>query len=146
MQQISEKATNVCRLIARGYSVQKACAETHFGTDSFYDEMRVSEALAKEYERARACRSDVRFEEFERITRFAESGAVDAQTARFLLEAVKWQTAIEKPRTYGIKNTIEHTGNITLSSLVESSLAVTDQSKEIIDLEPLPVDKGKEFI
>lgn len=145
---ISERSIKVCQLISRGYSVQKACAELHFGTDDFYDEMRVNEALGLDYSRARECRSDVRFEELQSKIDRLESGELPPEVARVAIAATQWQMGKEKSKIYGERQVHQHEGNITLSALVESSLspaALPAPKDDIIDITPISKDV-KDFI
>lgn len=122
---ISQKALLVCQEMSRGASVQKGCATAGMGTDSFYDEMRGNEELAKEYTRARECRADVRFEKFQDILDECKAGLVDPAIARVLVDAIKWQTGKEKPKVYGDSTTIrgdkENPLELSLANVLQSA-------------------------
>jgi hypothetical protein len=108
--QISEKAQAVCDLIPLGRSVLSACKEVEWSHDSFFKELKKSPALADEYARARAARADARFESVDQIKDELREGKIDHHQARVIIDAIKWQAGKEKPKVYGDKSTIEHTG------------------------------------
>lgn len=121
---ISETSMQVCDYISIGHSVLSACEETGISHETFYREMRKNPDLCEYYARAREGRADVRFESIEQLKDDLRNGKVDANAARVLLDAIKWQAGKEKAKVYGDKIVQEHTGTLTLAALVEQSLAL----------------------
>lgn len=91
----------VCRLITEGVSVQNGCKELGISTSTFYQALRNSELLEKEYTRARETRADVRFEKLQDLLDEVKAGAIEPHAARVILDAIKWQTGKEKAKVYG---------------------------------------------
>jgi hypothetical protein len=97
-------AHKVCDLIAEGQSMRSATKEAGIEITKFLrilnKEGDVSE-LAQHYVRARATRADARFERVDEIMAELRTGKLDAQQARVMLDAIKWQTGKENAKRYG---------------------------------------------
>lgn len=57
--------------------------------------------FAEQYARAGEIRGDAKFEAIDDILEDLKAGKIDAQTARVLIDAVKWQAGKLKPKKYG---------------------------------------------
>lgn len=59
--------------------------------------------FSEKYARAREARSFRRAESVDDVMEAVREGRLDAQAGRLLLDAIKWQTSKENPRTFGDK-------------------------------------------
>jgi hypothetical protein len=94
-------AAEVFKAIASGESLRKACEPNGIAHSTFLGWMAEDESIADQYTRARATRADARFERVDEIMAELRSGKLDAQQARVMLDAIKWQTGKENAKRYG---------------------------------------------
>lgn len=123
--QLNPKFVQACQYIAQGAGVKKACENAHFQQEDFFTCLRLSEEAGRIYTRAREIRADFRFENAENILAELRMGLYDANTARVMLDAVKWQTAKEKPKVYGdstiLRGDKENPLDIGLANLLDAA-------------------------
>lgn len=109
-----ELGERICARIAEGRSVRSACSGDGFPTwrtfmrwlateDAVQAEGKVGpfDALRQHYARARELRADARFESLDNVMADLRAKKIDAQQARVLMDAIKWQTGKENARRYG---------------------------------------------
>lgn len=89
--------------IASGESLRSACKPHNISHTAFLTWMAEDEQLADQYTRARATRADARFEKVDEIMDDLRANRIDAQQARVMLDAIKWQTGKENAKRYGDK-------------------------------------------
>lgn len=146
----SEKFKKICHLLAsEGLSVIKGCEKIGWNDVSFYDEMQKNKAFEAEYLRARENRSHSRFEKMNTTIDDVVSGKLNPNAGRVVLDAMRWQMAKEKPGIYGEKTINEVNVALTLSNLVEQSIAATPalSAPDVIDVTPIRVpDKLEDYI
>lgn len=99
------QATAACQHIAEGMSATKAVKEAGIGLSTFFRLLADPEQteLRENYARGREARADARFEKLDDIMDDLKTGAIDAQQARVMMDAIKWQTGKEKAKVYGDK-------------------------------------------
>lgn len=104
-----EVGTEICsRVLMRPlHQVAKDEDMPHEGT--IYAWLGRHEDFAENYARARQLRAYRRAEEVDQIKEKLEAGTIDANQARVLIDAVKWQTGKENPKVFGDK--LELSGN-----------------------------------
>lgn len=98
---IPPQVFEVCTLITLGVSVQDGCAQLGISTATFYEALRNSETVEKEYMRARETRADVRFEKMQDLLDDIKAKRIDPNAARVIMDAIKWQCGKEKAKVYG---------------------------------------------
>ena len=69
--------------------------------------------------RAREDRGDTCTDKIEEYQRKLESGRIDAQTARVLIDTEKWKAGKFNQRMYGDKATVEHSGKVNIMPCVK---------------------------
>jgi hypothetical protein len=77
--------------------------------DTVYKWLGRHPEFAEKYTRARQLRAFRRYEEVDKVAEELRLGLIDAQQARVLIDAIKWQTGKENPRIFGDK--LELSGN-----------------------------------
>ena len=97
------------RIAHEKMSVVSAC-EGICEARTFFRYLAEDEALSQLYARARETRADARFESIDGVLGALQKGTIDAQTARVMVDTIKWQCAHEKPKRYGDKVAVESTG------------------------------------
>lgn len=100
--------------VGNGMSIVKACKDRGISTRSFYDLIETREDLKQTYTRAREDRGDTCTDKIEEYQKKLERGEIDAQTARVLIDTEKWKAGKFNQRMYGEKQSIEHSGSVTL--------------------------------
>lgn len=151
---ISNKAKNICYLISIGYSVDKACRESHITNRTFWNEKIENPELDTEYVRARAARSDVRLEALEDKLEKIENGSLDPNAGRVVIDTIKWLMGKEKPKVYGDATILRGDKDNPIEIGLATSLQALDArrvvaliDKPVIDLEPIDARlNAKDFI
>lgn len=105
--------------VGNGMSIVKACKDRGISTRSFYDLIETREDLKQTYTRAREDRGDTCTDKIEEYQKKLERGEIDAQTARVLIDTEKWKAGKFNQRMYGDKQSIEHSGSVTLMPSVK---------------------------
>lgn len=115
-----ELAAQICSLMAEGMSLKTICL-----SDNMPDKSNVFRWLANNqefrdiYEKAAAERSEALVEE---ILDFSDDKKTDVQRSRLMVDTRKWIASKLKPKKYGDKQAVEHSGSLTLDSLVVESM------------------------
>jgi hypothetical protein len=65
--------------------------------------LTVDSRLAENYARAREIRADARFEAIDEIVEAVRAGTLDANSARVMIDTIKWQCGKERPKRYSDK-------------------------------------------
>lgn len=110
-----DKALEVCELIAEGDSVANACKELKTDARAFYRALATeNEQLTQSYMRARKSRADARAERIDEIMSRMELAKtnpryIDPNTARVMIDAIKWQAGKENNSRYGDKIVVDVT-------------------------------------
>lgn len=145
-----EVAERVCARIAEGMSVRAACKLDdlpHWRTflrwlatadpEQLDGEEKVVgpfDRLRQHYARARELRADARFESADHVMYLLRTKKVDAQAARVMLDAIKWQTGIENARRYG--------NAVTLRGDKENPVEIRRTPRDLSDEELAAIAQG----
>jgi hypothetical protein len=99
-----ELAARICDLVAERVPVVEICAMDGMPSkDTLYRWKRQNKEFSDHYARAREHRADSRQDHIDEIVGKLETGGIDAQVARVIIDAEKWQMGKEQPRRYGDK-------------------------------------------
>ena len=92
----------ICSEIAAGSNLNKICElETMPDRVTVYRWLRTVESFRNNYACAREDRADWRADRIDKICAKVESGDLDANAARVIIDAEKWQAGKERPKFYG---------------------------------------------
>lgn len=106
-------ASEICERIARGDSLPVVCAaEGMPGLTTVYRWLGENELFRDLYARAREDQADTMADQIVQIADTEE----DAAKARVRIDARKWVASKLKPRKYGEKLDIEHSGSLDLDA------------------------------
>ncbi len=104
-------AERICDRVAEGANLDKLCELDDFPSkQTVFKWLRQNTSFADEYARARSLRSDARSDRIDAICARVEAGDLDANAARVIIDAEKWQAGKENPKRYGDKVSNEVTG------------------------------------
>lgn len=67
--------------------------------------------------RARSLQSEAKFDDMDDIMAEVRSGDLDPQAARVIIWGIQWQLSKLRPKKYGEKQQIEHSGRVDYSDL-----------------------------
>lgn len=101
------KYPDVLKAIEGGKSVRKACETYNVALSTFLE--RVD---GEQYARARDAQADAHFAEMADLEQRCLDGALDAHAFRAAMDARKWRLARMRPKVYGDKQAVEHSGSI----------------------------------
>ena len=93
--------------IASGLSVRKACEAHGVKLSTF-----VQNVDGEQYARARSAQADAHFEEMADLEEQCRQGLLDPHVFRAMMDSRKWRLARMRPRKYGDRVAMEHSGTI----------------------------------
>jgi len=106
-----EMATTICERIADGESLRKICNEPDMPPKkTVLAWLKVHEDFRTQYAQARDEQADALFDETLHIADTEE----DWQRARLRIDTRKWVAGKLRPKKYGDKVDVEHTGGLTV--------------------------------
>lgn len=104
-----ETADRICELLIEGNALRAICQDD--GMPSVTSVMRwldANEDFRKQYTRARELQGDLMDE---KVLSVADSSSPEtAHSDRVKIDAYKWRAAHLRPKVYGLKQQLEHTG------------------------------------
>ncbi len=96
---------------------------------TFYRWMSKYPDLCDKYARARKIRAACRAEDLDKIMSDLRNKKIDPNSARVMLDAIKWQTSKEDPKNFGDKQVVDHTSSDgTMSPLTTDQRALLDKA------------------
>jgi len=101
-----EKADELCALIAEGNSAVRACKQVGVPLTTFYNWQRERPDFLGQVTRARDDQADTFADQLCDIAEYDE----DVQRAKLKIDARKWVASRMKPKRWGDRQAIEHTG------------------------------------
>lgn len=112
-----ETADSICEQIADGRSLRSICADVGMPSKtSVFRWLAASADFRDQYARAREAQADSLFDDILEIADTAE----DAQLARLRVDARKWMAGKLKPKSYGEKVELEHSGEVKYERIVRT--------------------------
>lgn len=104
-----ELADRICTAISEGSNLNKLCELDEFPTqDTVYRWLLKHAAFSENYARARMTRASVRADRIDDYCKRVIAGELDANQARVIIDAEKWQAAHEAPKVYGDALRMQH--------------------------------------
>jgi len=112
-----ETGDRICELMAEGVSAVRACKEVGIALKTMYAWLREHEDFRNNYARARDDQADTFADQMCDIAEYDE----DVQRAKLKIDARKWVASRMKPKSWGDRQQLEHTGadGVPLSIRVE---------------------------
>lgn len=108
-----ELLEDICEQIASGKSLRRICsAEGMPSASTVCTWLSEDASFAKRYARAREQQSDHFVDEMVEIADTAE----DAQKARLQIDTRKWIASKMRPKVYGDKLGLDHSGSVTVTA------------------------------
>ena len=98
--------TVIERIAFEKMSVQTAC-EGLCAPSAFFRYMTEDKELEEQYTRARESRADARFESVDAVLANLHAGKIDANTARVMIDTIKWQCGKERPKRYSDRQQVD---------------------------------------
>ena len=110
-------ASEICELIAQGKSLVSICKRGDMPGMSTVFQWLADEnkrTFTERYARAKQEQAEHGFERITEIINKVEDGTLDANQARTMIDAIKWQLGKLKPNKYSDKIHIDQDHNITI--------------------------------
>lgn len=101
-----EKIAAVLAMIADGSSVRKSCRAAGIAPSTFLENVD-----GEHYARARDAQADAHFAEIAELEESCRVGKMPPDRLRAIVDSRKWRLARMRPKVYGDKSTLEHTGD-----------------------------------
>jgi len=97
-----ELADRICAEIGKGSNLNKLCDLPDFpNQDTVYSWLLRKPEFSENYARARSLRAGVRSDRVDDYCKMVLAGELDANSARVIIDAEKWQAGKENPKVYG---------------------------------------------
>jgi hypothetical protein len=104
----------ICERMASGETLRKICAEPDMpNITTVWKWANSDEARSKQYAHAREAQADAQFERIGAVVDDVESGTLEPAQARTMIDALKWTAGKLRPKVYGDKIDVDHSGGIT---------------------------------
>lgn len=101
----------VLKDIETGMSVRQACEKNNVALSTF-----VQNVDGEQYARAKDSQADAHFAEMTELEQQCLHGELDPQALRAVIDSRKWRLARMRPKVYGDKQAVEHSGSISVLS------------------------------
>ena len=137
-------ANQICNLMTQGASVATASSIVGISPASVYKWLGERPSFSEKYAHASRERAVARFERLDDTLAELRAGDIDANTARVIVDTIKWQCGKELPRRYGDK--LELSGDaanpitIAVSYHQEQRLAQAERDHLTIDASAEPAE------
>jgi hypothetical protein len=120
-----EIVASICAEIASGKSLRKVCEMDGMPSRAaFHLWMNQHSHVFDQYTRARELRADARADRIDDLTDKVESGQLDPNAARVIIDAEKWQAGKENSKRYGDRINVDGNLGVTLNETqLESRVA-----------------------
>lgn len=106
-----ELADAICGHVVEGMSVRAICALPGMPSKSgFFKWLGERDDFRLKYEAATRERAQSRYESIDEVIAAVKAKKIDPRSARVVIDAIKWQCAIERPDRYGPVSRHELTG------------------------------------
>jgi hypothetical protein len=103
----------ICERIAEGKSLRAICkADDMPAISTVMKWLTQDAALAEQYARAREIQADTMFDE---VLDIADNSDADPQDRRVRIDARKWMAGKLRPKVYGDKLDVAHSGGISIN-------------------------------
>ena len=131
-----EIAAEICERIAMDESLIKICESDHMpSTNTVYRWLNDDDkqGFRDDYVRARGNQAHTVADQAKKVREDLLAGLIDHQTANALLNFIKWETGKRNPKSYGDKQTLEHTGADGGPIQSQATIKVTEAPPEVLE-------------
>lgn len=112
----------ICRLVRNKGNLYSICMDKLMpARDVVMDWLHADPAFLAEYNESRAFRAYSRGDKIDSITEMVLAGALDANSARVVIDAEKWQMTKEQPKMFGDRVAVEHDVSNALADAVQAA-------------------------
>lgn len=109
-----ELADIICGRLSAGESMHSICKDDDFPSrQTLFTWMRVHPAFLDQYARAKEESGDAYADKIAHVADGALSGEYDPNAARVAIDGYKWTAVKMKPKKYGERQHVEHSGNVS---------------------------------
>ena len=109
-------ADEICAWIIQGKSLNSYTKQKNTPShQSIYQWLREHKEFADNYARAREDQADTDADAINSIIERTLDGEIDPQTARVAIDGLKWTAGKRKPKKYGDKLDLNHSGDLDVS-------------------------------
>lgn len=135
----------ICHAVAMGENLDRLARRPEFPSkDTLYRWLEKDPEFSDAYARARECRADARSDRIDRRVREVMTGKLDANAARVIIDAEKWQMAHENSRRYGDKRQLTGPNGGAIEVLDQVALAglSDDEIEHLISIQTKLANAG----
>lgn len=114
----------ICSRIGQGNSLTKVCAmDDTPSVQTVYTWFKKYPEFLEDYARSKEDSGDADQDKLDEIAEKVLTGVYEPQQARVAADIIKWSASKKKPKKYGDKQQIEHSGKIGLADRTDEELA-----------------------
>ncbi len=105
-----EIADEICLRLSEGVSLATICRDMDLGYSTVMAWLKVHADFQENYTRAREDQGDADADKVTDVAHRVLTGEIDPQAARVAIDAFKWSAGKRRPKVYGEKQQLEHSG------------------------------------
>ncbi len=126
-----EIGSAICTRIIQGDSVRTIGSDPDMpATATIMKWLSRHPSFVEQYVRARELRAHARFESVDAIMDELRAGTIDANQARVMIDAIKWQCGKESPKVYGDR--LELNASIAMTHSIAESLRMREVAAGLV--------------
>ena len=126
--------------ISEGKSLRSALKKAKTGFSQFYQGLKDSKEYADQYAHARNCQAESSFEAILSAVNRVESGQLEPNAGRVVIDTYKWIAARLKPTVYAEKTSLLGDTNQPTELIVRWGKPKDIKSSEAIEIETKAID------
>ena len=135
-----EQYTLIFDEISEGKSLRSALKKAKTGFSQFYQGLKDSKEYADQYAHARNCQAESSFEAILSAVNRVESGQLEPNAGRVVIDTYKWIAARLKPTVYAEKTSLLGDANQPTELIVRWGKQKDIKSSEAIEIETKAID------
>ena len=136
----NEQYTLIFDEISEGKSLRSALKKAKTGFSQFYQGLKDSKEYADQYAHARNCQAESSFEAILSAVNRVESGQLEPNAGRVVIDTYKWIAARLKPTVYAEKTSLLGDTNQPTELIVRWGKQKDIKSSECIEIESKALD------
>ena len=137
----NEQYTLIFDEISEGKSLRSALKKAKTGFSQFYQGLKDSKEYADQYAHARNCQAESSFEAILNAVNRVESGQLEPNAGRVVIDTYKWIAARLKPTVYAERGLLDNSvGNQPTELIVRWGKPKDIKTTESIEIETKAID------
>lgn len=126
-----DAAAEICERISCGESLKSIVRDEHMpGERAVFQWLRTQDAFAQLYARAREAQADADADLVGDVAQRVMKGELDPNAARVAIDALKWSAGKRKPKVYGERLDLNHSGSVATQTEEELDARIAQLARK----------------